>query len=372
MQDATAEIEMLEAKALVISRRIGRPGPENPAPPTKTRRLWRKRAAAETRKHDEEWAILDAVDDLLGNAQRAAKGTCPEYKRLRSWWTGNCTEAAFRNIHNAEAMLAQVYNDRAVRAEIPEAVRRARESLTLDNPMRETARRCLESLRRGPLVSSVELSKVIEAGHSAADRQRLKLRTFRNIMLIGFAASVILLLALIVIMSIKPELVPLCFVKTAEPKVEDPNIICPVNSLYSLDSSSFHGLPSRWDFFIVATLGLTGGALSAALFIRDLHSNATPYNVSVPLALLKLPAGGLTALVGIILLAGEFVPGFSAIDKSVQILAYALLFGFAQQIFTQVLDQRAQRLVNNIPTKARSNAAAGSDQPAGSADGRAY
>ena len=82
-------------------------------------------------------------------------------------------------------------------------------------------------------------------------------------------------------------------------------------------------------------------------------SFATPYNISIPLALLKLPAGALTALVGIILLAGEFVPGFSAIDKQIQILAYALVFGFAQQLFTQAVDQRAQRLVESVPTKAR-------------------
>jgi hypothetical protein len=110
---------------------------------------------------------------------------------------------------------------------------------------------------------------------------------------------------------------------------------------------------SGGDLFAVALLGLVGGALSAAVFIRDLYTNATPYNVSIPLAMLKLPAGAMTALAGIILLAGEFVPGFTAVDKQIQILAYALVFGFAQQLFTQVVDQRARRLVSNVPTKAR-------------------
>jgi hypothetical protein len=84
-----------------------------------------------------------------------------------------------------------------------------------------------------------------------------------------------------------------------------------------------------------------------------MYSNPTPYNVAIPLALLKLPVGALAAIVGIVLLGGDFVPGFSAIDKQVQILAYALVFGFAQQLFTNALDQRAENLIANLPTKSK-------------------
>jgi hypothetical protein len=100
-------------------------------------------------------------------------------------------------------------------------------------------------------------------------------------------------------------------------------------------------------------MGLLGGALSAAFFIRGLYANSTSYNVLVPLALTKLPAGALTAIVGLLFVSGDFIPGFTAIDKQSQILAYALAFGFAQQLFTQLLDQRARDLTANIPTKAK-------------------
>jgi hypothetical protein len=105
----------------------------------------------------------------------------------------------------------------------------------------------------------------------------------------------------------------------------------------------------------VALMGLLGGSLSAAVFIRGLYlNNSTPYNVAVPLALSKLPAGAMTSVLGMVLLAGDFVPGFTAVDKQGQVLAYAILFGFAQQLFTQLLDRRAERLLANVPTKARS------------------
>jgi hypothetical protein len=99
--------------------------------------------------------------------------------------------------------------------------------------------------------------------------------------------------------------------------------------------------------------GLLGGALSAAFFIRRLYVNATPYNVAIPLAILKMPAGVMVAISGMILLTGEFVPGFSAIDKQSQLLAYALVFGFAQQAFTYVLDQRAEKLIASVPSIGR-------------------
>jgi len=67
---------------------------------------------------------------------------------------------------------------------------------------------------------------------------------------------------------------------------------------------------------------------------------------------LKLPAGATAAVLGILLVAGDFVPGFSAIDRQTQILGYSVVFGFAQQLFTQLLDRRGENLLANVPTKA--------------------
>ena len=36
-----------------------------------------------------------------------------------------------------------------------------------------------------------------------------------------------------------------------------------------------------------------------------------------------------------------------------QILAYAIVFGFAQQFFTRYLDERAEKLIANLPTKSK-------------------
>jgi hypothetical protein len=45
---------------------------------------------------------------------------------------------------------------------------------------------------------------------------------------------------------------------------------------------------------------------------------------------------------------GEFVPGLSALDSSAQILAWALVFGYAQQLLTQLVDRQAHTVPDNV------------------------
>ena len=66
------------------------------------------------------------------------------------------------------------------------------------------------------------------------------------------------------------------------------------------------------------------------------------------LAALKLPTGAITAFLGLLLMRGQFVPGLSALDTSAQILAWALVFGYAQQLFTRLVDQQGQTVLNSV------------------------
>ena len=94
-----------------------------------------------------------------------------------------------------------------------------------------------------------------------------------------------------------------------------------------------------------------GGALAAAFAIRNLRGTSIPYDVPLALAFLKVPIGSLTAVAAILLLGGGFVPGLSELDSQRQILAYALVFGYAQQLVTQLIDKQAQSLMNAVPSK---------------------
>jgi hypothetical protein len=96
-------------------------------------------------------------------------------------------------------------------------------------------------------------------------------------------------------------------------------------------------------------MGALGGTLGATATIRTLRGTSTPFDVPLALAMLKVPLGAMTALLALVLIRGDIVPGLSVLDSQGQILAYALVFGFAQQALTRLLDQRAETLLEGLP-----------------------
>jgi hypothetical protein len=277
-------------------------------------------------------ALHDGIESLLSRADRAARGVDPRYTPFVSWWRGNCIEAAFHNLHRAEAEMVRLYSDDEVDAEIPEAVARAEIGLNRSDPRRAAALKLL-SMKDGA-ATRITLSKIVRVGHETTDRLHSRVRVFRNIVLVTA-----LLLALFVSIFVgwvadHPDTVPLCF---TTPDVTS----CPTGQRQA----------SSRDVQVVALLGLLGGALAAAVSIRNTKGTSTPYNVAIALALLKLPAGALTALSALIVIRGGLVPGFTALDTQPQVLAYVLLFGYAQQLLTGLIDKRALNLLDSVPSK---------------------
>jgi hypothetical protein len=45
---------------------------------------------------------------------------------------------------------------------------------------------------------------------------------------------------------------------------------------------------------------------------------------------------------------GQFVPGLSALDTSAQIVAWALIFGYAQQVFTRLVDRQGDAVLDGV------------------------
>ena len=174
------------------------------------------------------------------------------------------------------------------------------------------------------------------------DRQHERLRSFRNIILIAALCIGVLVSATILVVRANPTYIPLCFAADGQ-TIEGARFNCPTGTSVLTNHGS--------DILVVALLGLLGGALAAAVSIRNLRGTSTPYDVPVALALLKVPLGAFTAIVGLVALQGSFVPGLSALDSQQQILAYALVLGYAQQVFTYSLDRRAQSLLDGLPSK---------------------
>jgi hypothetical protein len=281
-------------------------------------------------------------------------------EQFLDWWTGAPIEAAYVNLHEAEIALAQLLPDEQIQARIPEALARL-QTMEVTDPRRHAAETQLASnaslsadQRRAAFQTAVRI------GLELKDQQHDRLRGFRNVVLATAAGLTILVAALCLAGAWKPDALPLCFgppPTTAAPGQPPPpvqgpvGVACPSEEAPPTPGTQPRRLPAPGDVTLVALLGLLGGGLSTALAIRGLQGTSTPYDVPVALSLLKLPSGALTALVGLLFVRGQFVPGLSQLDNQPQILAYAFLFGISQQLFTRLVDLRAQDILGKMPSK---------------------
>ncbi|HEY3004029.1 MAG TPA: hypothetical protein VGJ44_16910, partial [Kribbellaceae bacterium] len=170
-----------------------------------------------------------------------------------------------------------------------------------------------------------------------SDLEHAQLRSFRNILLLAAVSIFVLIVATVAVVVWHPDWMPLCF-QTTDPA----GMACPT-------STGASGHERGADIIMIALLGALGGALTASLSIRNLKGTSNPYDVPVALAMLKVPLGAFTAILALIAIRGSFVPGLTNLDSQEQILAYALVFGFAQQALSRLLDQRAQTLMEGLP-----------------------
>jgi hypothetical protein len=293
-------------------------------------------------------AAADGVRRLLRRAEDAAYGIDPSPGPITRWWGGALVEAGYQNLHAARAQMIDVYDDAEIEAEIPSAVARSQQTLHRDDP-----RRLVIDFLRSQAIARQRafLRRAIEDAYDALDRQHERLRSFRNIILLLALCIAVLVGATIAVVWANPVFMPLCFDSDVLGSDGKPLLNCPTGEGF--------GTPHGNDIVVVSLLGLLGGALAAAMSIRNLRGTSTPYDVPVALALLKVPLGAFTAIVGLVAIQGQFIPGLSALDSQQQILAYALVLGYAQQVFTYSLDRRAQTLLDGLPAKDASTPPAG-------------
>jgi len=211
---------------------------------------------------------------------------------------------------------------------------------------------------RGQIVTSVR------AASSAALREQVRLRSFRDVLVVTTLLMALLAAGIAIVGAIWPTMIPLCFAPedggqavvvcptaqsapfaTASPK--DGGTSASATQLQDIDDAVRSTVSPR-DLLVVELVGLAAASVAAAAAIRGIRGSSERYGLPVALAVLKLPTGAITAFLGLLLMRGQFVPGLSALDTSAQILAWAVVFGYAQQLFTRLVDQQGQSVLNSV------------------------
>jgi hypothetical protein len=255
-------------------------------------------------------------------------------------WLGAPIDAAFVNLHAAKTLLVDLLPDPEIDAMAPTAARRLLTVLPVSDPRRSQLAWLLRSPR--PEVRRAALRDALQIGYRESDRRYARIRSFRNVLMLSSVLLTALTIAIAALSAWRPGLLPLCFHPPSPTQADV--LVCP---------SGVAPEPFPLDATLVALLGAMGGAVSAVQAVRYVGHTSTPYAVPAALALLKVSTGAATAILGLLLLSAGFVPGLSQLETQPQILAYALVFGFAQQLFTRFVDQQGAALLSEVPARPR-------------------
>jgi hypothetical protein len=335
---------------------------------------------ADTQKNDA--VIATAIDRHLTAARQAAKVVrLDPHRRFRIFRNAPLIERATSNLDAAEAHLLTLAPDSYILGQMPcllnhiqchlppkdarrQEFERIAQKLGIKDPDHPLARTDKDTnpAAKEAIVKDErrKIVNIVRAASSAALREHIRLRSFRNVVVVTAALMLLLAIGVAITGFLRPTLIPLCFTPQEAGKV---TVVCPTAQsepfvpvgetpqppakMRRIDNVVKETAKAQ-DLIVVELVGLTAAAIATAAAIRRIKGSSERYGLPVALAALKLPTGAITALLGLLLMRGQFVPGLSALDTPAQILAWALVFGYAQQLFTRLVDQQGQTVLDNV------------------------
>jgi len=267
-----------------------------------------------------------------------------------SSFSGASFERTLGNVDAAEVNLLRLAPEEYVRGQLPSLEAHVNRYLPKDDPRRVY----VEALTRPDQqeLSGAVRDTLVAAFHAANSQRRrdlIRLRSFRNL-IVGATLTLFALAIIVAILgAAHREWLPLCFLPEQENKFVCALAEEPVAKPGKADIDNLEArTATSSDVLLIEIVGLLAASLAGAIALRRMRGTSTPYAVPVALIMLKLPAGALTAVLGLLFMRGGFVPGLSALDSSAQILAWAIIFGYAQQVFTRLVDSQGQDLLQDV------------------------
>jgi hypothetical protein len=274
----------------------------------------------------------------------------------KSPWRRGAVARVIGHLDAVDASMLRIAPDSYVWGQLPGILARVERFLPRDD-IRRSRVRALATASGSTALTERDRDLIVAAVHAAGKeegRAIARLRSFTNML---YGAAGVLLVAAVVTATLAvfwPGKVPICF-------SPDGNVVC-VTATAVVGGDAPAGSPQQalaidktmratanpGDIALVELIGLVAAALAAATALRRVRGTSTPFRLPLAVALLKLPTGALTAVLGLILMRGAFIPGLSALDSPGQIVAWAVLLGYSQQILTRMVDARAQTVLDNF------------------------
>jgi hypothetical protein len=168
------------------------------------------------------------------------------------------------------------------------------------------------------------------------DQQQAQVRRFRGVLLGVFLVLLVAVVLLALVARAHPGYFPLCV--HGQP-VNGVSTFCPTGG----------SKPSKADLAFIMAIGGIGAVLAVAANLAGLKPTGVRYSLSVMQGLVKIPFGAITAMLGIIILSTQSNIGILATHAG--LLSTAVVFGYSQQLFTKLIDKRANDILKQADGK---------------------
>ncbi|MGP4101166.1 hypothetical protein [Nonomuraea sp. KM90] len=307
---------------------------------------WAHGQGEDPKRHE---GIIRATEEHIRRAREAVAYDRNSYRSF----TGALFEAANSNCDAAEANLLRMAPNYFLLGQLPSLTAHVTRHLPEGDPRLQG----LDELRTDLAIKGegacteqarTQLVALVRAASSEAGRELMSVRRFRNVLLVATFVLSLIAVAVAVAGMLFKDVLPLCFTPQRGAGVW---LVCPTGEM-SLASTPLRqavaATTQPFDLLVVELLGLVAAAVTAGAGIQGMRARTGAIGLPVALALFKLPFGALTAFIGLLLMRGQFVPGLSALDTSAQIIAWAVLLGGSQQVFTRLVDQQAKIVVGRV------------------------
>ncbi|MDQ2759725.1 MAG: hypothetical protein M3Y17_04605 [Actinomycetota bacterium] len=254
---------------------------------------------------------------------------------FRNWYSGAALEQAWLNIHRAGEALLMIESPGSLITELVQADGAFRATIEPSDPryatlacmLSEVSHKLVKDPQTHELTAILrgKLKAVRSVANVASDTAHETVRRWRNLLLVGGCALAVFSIAVTIA------------------HVAVPNFFSLVPSGISAKGDAIE----PWE---VVLLGSLGGALAAVLALNRFSGFTDPAGLPVVQALLRIPTAAVTSLIGVLLMQTAALDVLKP-QNGATVLAYAFLFGYAQEPLLRAIDRRAGMVLDPARNK---------------------
>jgi IPT/TIG domain-containing protein len=250
------------------------------------------------------------------------------WRRIADWWTGGEVDQAWAQLHTAAQFLLVIQAPDVVKSQLADMAAAVLTALDAEDVRRKDYLQTLQILappgRDICLADRVQLRAIRQACDSSADGGHADARAFRNtLMLVGS-----LLAAVLSVVAIIASL--------------DPGF----RSIFA--AAQTH--PGRWYVFELELIASLSGLTGAVLSLQSYSGFQYTYGLPWVQAFLKGTTGAATGLLGVLLVRSG-ITGSLTLKAGAGTFVVAVVFGYAQYLFTRLVDQQAKDVLKSAGSR---------------------